>query len=71
MRLAARVSVLGFEWLTARVRRLGFDGCLGFQVGLGFRGVRRVLGCRVKRARELGLRGVKKLGLGYTGLGNG
>ena len=38
---------------------------------LGFRDVRRFLGCRVKRARELGLRGVKKLGLGYTGLGNG
>ena len=25
----ARVR-LGFEWLTTKVRRLGFDGCLGF-----------------------------------------
>ena len=35
---------------------------------LGFRDVRRFLGCRVKRARELGFRGVKKLGLGVYGI---
>ena len=38
--LAARVFVLGFEWLTTRVKKLGFDGCLGFQIGLGLLGLR-------------------------------
>ena len=32
------VDCLGFEWLMVRVRRLGFDGCLGFQIGLGLLG---------------------------------
>ena len=36
--IGLEVDCLGFEWLTARVRRLGFDECLGFQIGLGLLG---------------------------------